>query len=559
MNTFSVLASFLKSYYKIFFSILIPSFLIALLDFSNTYILSQVFLVIASPGKGVFVRLLNSPNVFIAYLGLFAFAIFLLLRVFASHAIYKWLYSSVYLSSVSLTQKYFRILTDSYSLSCYYSRDGRLQKLFIEDVSLLTNGLFVPLSGIFVESILIAFMFIYLATFLPLTSIFLPLIIFIPFFLVLSNFLRRRIQQLGIEREATATNRQTIISNLESSLPEIFIYKCFDFASSKLYSINKSFADVNKNHTTIIQINRVAFDSLLTFFVILFFYISSNTSASNTYTAAFAPLVAVLLRLVPSFSRILQLSQGIFYLIPLTVKMQNQFSSDLEISDDFRYSMCLTNSSTDSSSNLNSNKSLYVDNINVSRYGLRLIDSGSLFIPYGSLISIFGRSGSGKSSLARALFLSMRDFGLNVGLVRQRPGSVSSFVIESISLTRTTEVNFSHLQSSIKLAGLQENLFDDTSLSAREISTLSGGQRQRLDLARTFYSDFDYIIFDEFTSALDSHVEYQILQNLSVMCDRGLTVICFSHRTAVKSFSQECYTIQDMKISRLSSPSSSSS
>ena len=133
-----------------------------------------------------------------------------------------------------------------------------------------------------------------------------------------------------------------------------------------------------------------------------------------------------------------------------------------------------------------------------------------MFIPNGSLISIFGRSGSGKSSLARALFLSMRDFGLNVGLVRQRPGSVSSFVIESISLTRTTEVNFSHLQSSIKLAGLKESLFDDTSLGAREISTLSGGQRQRLDLARTFYSDFDYIIFDEFTSALDSHVEYQI-------------------------------------------------
>ena len=219
---------------------------------------------------------------------MFAIAIFLFFRIFLSHAIYKWLYSSVYLSSVSLTQKYFRILTDSYSLSCYYSRDGRLQKLFIEDVSLLTNGLFVPLSGIFVESLLIAFMFIYLGTFLPLTSILLPLIVFIPFFLALSNFLRRRILRLGIQRENTATNRQTIISNLESSLPEIFIYKCFEFASSKLYSINKSFAEVNKNHTTTIQINRVAFDSLLTFFVILFFFISSNTSDSNTYSSAFA-------------------------------------------------------------------------------------------------------------------------------------------------------------------------------------------------------------------------------------------------------------------------------
>ena len=145
---------------------------------------------------------------------------------------------------------------------------------------------------------------------------------------------------------------------------------------------------------------------------------------------------------------------------PLTVKMQHQFSSDLDISDDFTYSMCLTNSSTQSSSQLDANKSLYVDNINVSRHACPLIDSGSMFIPHGSLISIFGRSGSGKSSLARALFLSMRDFGLNVGLVRQRPGSISSFVIESISLTRTTEVDSSLLHSSIRLAGLESNLFD---------------------------------------------------------------------------------------------------
>ena len=75
MNTFSVLASFLKSYHKIFLY-LNPSFLVAVLDFSNTYILSQVFLAISSPGKGILVRLFNSPNIFTLYIGLFAIAIF---------------------------------------------------------------------------------------------------------------------------------------------------------------------------------------------------------------------------------------------------------------------------------------------------------------------------------------------------------------------------------------------------------------------------------------------------------------------------------------------------
>ena len=196
-----------------------------------------------------------------------------------------------------------------------------------------------------------------------------------------------------------------------------------------------------------------------------------------------------------------------------------------------------------------SSESLFVDRISVSRNGIPVINSGSLIIPHGSLISIFGRSGSGKSSLARALFLSMRESGMNVCLLRQRPGPVSSSVVESISLQGIDSIDFSHLLECSNSAGLDSNLLNDSFSSTREVSTLSGGQLQRLDLARTFYSEFEYLILDEFTSALDSNTEIQILENLSTKCRvDGLTVICFSHRAAVKSFSSYSYLIAEETV-----------
>ncbi|MBF4410576.1 ATP-binding cassette domain-containing protein, partial [Vibrio anguillarum] len=58
---------------------------------------------------------------------------------------------------------------------------------------------------------------------------------------------------------------------------------------------------------------------------------------------------------------------------------------------------------------------------------------------------------------------------------------------------------------------------------------ISGGERQRLSIARALLHDAPILLLDEFTSALDSQTQAQVLQALEILC-QGKTVISVAHR-----------------------------
>ena len=105
-----------------------------------------------------------------------------------------------------------------------------------------------------------------------------------------------------------------------------------------------------------------------------------------------------------------------------------------------------------------------------------------------------------------------------------------SYVPQSTFLTDSTilenivfgvdphNVDFKKLDIAIKIANLDfmisklpEKL--QTKIGERGI-ILSGGQVQRLGLARAFYKDFEVLILDESTNALDSFTEKSIYSNI---------------------------------------------
>ena len=58
---------------------------------------------------------------------------------------------------------------------------------------------------------------------------------------------------------------------------------------------------------------------------------------------------------------------------------------------------------------------------------------------------------------------------------------------------------------------------------------ISGGEMQRIGLARAIYNNPDLLIFDEFTSSLDSRTEEGILENIKRYKGKR-TIIIISHK-----------------------------
>jgi ATP-binding cassette subfamily B protein len=169
----------------------------------------------------------------------------------------------------------------------------------------------------------------------------------------------------------------------------------------------------------------------------------------------------------------------------------------------------------------------------------------------GQTVALVGRTGSGKSTLLALLPRlfdppeeSLRVDGVDVrrlplarlraaiGMVPQETFLFSATIRENIALGRP-EAPVEEVAEAARLAGLDLDLslFPqglDTVVGERGI-TLSGGQKQRVALARALLRRPRVLLLDDCLSAVDTHTEEQILQNLRTVF-QGRTVFLVSHR-----------------------------
>src|SRR5262245_53698897 len=175
----------------------------------------------------------------------------------------------------------------------------------------------------------------------------------------------------------------------------------------------------------------------------------------------------------------------------------------------------------------------------------------SLDILPGTVIGIVGRSGSGKSTIAKLIQrLCIPEGGRvlidgidiahvdptwlrrQVGVVLQENFLFSHSVRDNIAPT-DPGMPMDRIVQAAKLAGAHDFIVElpegyDTPVGEHGC-TLSGGQRQRLAIARALVGNPRILIFDEATSALDYESEAIIQHNLAQMC-QGRTVFLIAHR-----------------------------
>lgn len=179
------------------------------------------------------------------------------------------------------------------------------------------------------------------------------------------------------------------------------------------------------------------------------------------------------------------------------------------------------------------------------------LDDISFSVSKGEHLAIVGKSGSGKSTIAKLLTGKTKPQG---GIVRI--GGIDIYTVDSESLSEKVSIVVQEpvlfnmtIRENLLLAKAdatdaelieccrRASIYDfietlqnklDTIIGEKGVK-LSGGQRQRLSIARAFLQDRDIIIFDESTSALDNENENEIITELKSLSS-GKTMISIAHR-----------------------------
>lgn len=175
--------------------------------------------------------------------------------------------------------------------------------------------------------------------------------------------------------------------------------------------------------------------------------------------------------------------------------------------------------------------------------GTIVIADGSATINRGEKVLLTGASGSGKSSLVRALaglwlkgsgrILLPR--GARVSFVPQMPyiphGTLRAVLAYPAAPRAIDEARLVAALARVGLAELAGRLEADEAWDR----ILSGGERQRVAVARLLLQHPDIVILDEFTSALDEEGQRSMLGLLDADL-AAATVISIGHRPGLEHF-----------------------
>ncbi len=199
----------------------------------------------------------------------------------------------------------------------------------------------------------------------------------------------------------------------------------------------------------------------------------------------------------------------------------------------------------------------------------RVLEDVSLGVAAGETVALVGRTGSGKSTVARLVTrfydvdrgsvrvdghdvrdLTVASLRANIGVVLDEPFLFSVSIRDNIAYGRPT-ASLEEIEAAARAAQAHEFIAQlpegyDTVVGERGY-TLSGGQRQRIAIARTLLVNPPILILDDATSAIDVHVEQQIHEALSHLM-AGRTTLIIAHRLSTISLADRVVLLDEGRV-----------
>lgn len=203
--------------------------------------------------------------------------------------------------------------------------------------------------------------------------------------------------------------------------------------------------------------------------------------------------------------------------------------------------------------------------VGIAYEGKTVLRDVSFTLKRGEIVAVLGSSGSGKSSIVKAL----------LGLV-EHTGQIVLFGsdIEALPLgALRTGIAYVPEHSEVFDATVEENLryaapdrtcaqvrsaLQDAALTDEDLygaqageggGKLSGGQRQRVAIARALLKDAPLYLLDEPTAALDAESESRVLQTLQGLKRQGKSLLIITHRESTASIADRVLRVRNGTLS----------
>lgn len=203
-----------------------------------------------------------------------------------------------------------------------------------------------------------------------------------------------------------------------------------------------------------------------------------------------------------------------------------------------------------------------------------VLDGFTLTVDPGETVAIVGRTGSGKSTVARLLArfydldptqgnrgeiridrqpitdLTLPSLRHHVGIVFEEPFLFSSSIRDNISYGRPNAPLHAIIDAATA-AQAHDFITEldggyDTVVGERGY-TLSGGQRQRIAIARTLLEAPAIIVLDDATSAIDVTVEALIHEGIHDLLDSRTTIL-IAHRLSTIALADRVVLVEDGRV-----------
>ncbi|MCG2690144.1 ATP-binding cassette domain-containing protein [Candidatus Parcubacteria bacterium] len=203
---------------------------------------------------------------------------------------------------------------------------------------------------------------------------------------------------------------------------------------------------------------------------------------------------------------------------------------------------------------------------------IRALNEVSFEVKEGEFVSLVGKSGAGKTTLAKILIAEYRPTSGRVVFqgedihdlhpadlqkLRRKIGVV--YQDYKLLCDKTVKENLEYI---LQILGASDESIETDVLKVLEIVgleeklemfplELSGGEQQRLSIARALIHRPELIIADEPTGNLDPYNTYEVVNLLTKIHQMGTTVLLFTHnKEIINSLKRRVLTLEEGKIIR---------